>query len=280
MLRIRNKLTVLDDANSVFTDFSNEALDYDRDTFTITLNQSTSYLYVGFTKPINIFYIEVGTVNTNAGTFSAEYFNGDDVDFASLVGFHDDSSSLTRSGFFQWDRNQIKEEATTINGLERFWYRFRPTATHSATVINGLNIVFADDTDLKREYFEIAELLPNGESSHILTHVAARDEIIQFLRNSGHFKESIATGTVNDITPFDILDVGQIKLAATYLVLAKIFLGVQDSNDDVHIEKSRHFKSLYKSAIKTFYLDIDFDDDGVRDESEQLAPSTGVLLRR
>ena len=62
MLRTKNKLTIFDDANSTFTDYSREALDFDRDTFTITLDASTSYLYVGFYKPINLFYTEVGRV--------------------------------------------------------------------------------------------------------------------------------------------------------------------------------------------------------------------------
>ena len=278
MLRTKNKLTIFDDNNSTFTDYSNEALDYDRDTFTVTLNSSTSYLYVGFYKPISTFYIELGTANVNAGSLTGQYYNGSS--WVSLTGMFDESASLTRSGFIQWDRNLTDEAEVAVDGTTLYWYRFQPSVTHSATVVNGLNIIFADDQDLKREYFEASEFLPNGEGSHILTHVAARDHIIQYLRNSGHFKESQATGRMKDITVFDILDIGQIKLAATYLALGKIFLSVQDNVDGVHLEKSRHFMSLYSTAIKTFYLDLDADDDGVQDEEEVLASATGRLLRR
>ena len=278
MLRTKNKLSVFYDANTVFSDYSAEALDYDRDTFTTTLSSADDYLYVGFYKPINVFYVEIGTVNTNAGSFTGEFYNG--TAWVALDGLYDETKSFVRSGFIQWDRNQTSEESVAVNSVTKYWYRFRPSVTHSATVINGLNIVFSDDQDLKREYFEASSELPSGEASHILTHVAARDHIIQHLRNSGHYKESLATGKAKDITAFDILEMGQIKLAATYLVLSKIFLAIQDTQGDVEMEKSKHFYGMYSTAIKTFYLDLDLDDDGINDDEETLASATGRLMRR
>jgi len=278
MLRVKNKLTVFDDNNSSFTDYSREALDFDRDAFTITLNSSTSYLYVGFYKPINIFYVELGTANTNAGVLAGEYYNG--TTWASLTGMYDETASLTRSGFIQFDRNLTDEASVAVDGTIKYWYRFRPSVTHSATIINGLNLVFADDNDLKREHYEISDALPSGESSFILAHVAARDEIIQYLRNSGHYKQSLSDGLNKDVTIFDILDMGQIKLAATYLALSKIMLSRQDEVDDYYMQQSRHYRGMYSTAIKTFYLDLDQNDDGIKDISEQLGSATGRLLRR
>jgi hypothetical protein len=278
MLRVKNKLTVLHDDNGTFSDYSKESIDFDRDTYTITLNADDDYFYVGFYKPINTFYVEIGTANENAGAMAAEYYNGSS--WASLEGFYDESASFTRSGFLQWDRNQEDETKTTINSTELYWYRLRPSVTHSETVINGLNLIFADDNDLKREFFEIGNHLPSGESSHVLTHVAARDQIIQKIRNDGWYKEAISTGKAKDITAFDILDVGQIKLAATYLALSKIFDAVEDTPDGIYTMRSERYLSLYNNAINTFYLDIDSDDDGIQDVEERLASSTGRLLRR
>lgn len=275
MLKTKNKLTILDDNNSSFTDYSIQGLDYDRDTFTITLDSSTSYLYVGFFKPINVFYIELGTANTNAGTITGEYYNG--TTFASLDGFYDETASLTRSGFVQWDRGQDDEEVTTIDSVELFWYRFRPSVTHSATVIKGLNIVFSDDTDLKREHFEISDFLPTGETSHILSQVASRDEIIQAIRNGGLFKQR--SGTRNDITAFDLHDIGQIKMASTYLCLSKIFGAVTDDPDDVYKIKSDGFYSKYAIAVKTPFIDIDKDDDGIKDNNENKVFRTTRIFR-
>jgi len=278
MLRTKNKLTVFDDANSTFSDYSREALDFDRDTFTITLDSSTSYLYVGFYKSINIAYMELGTANTNAGVLAGEYYNG--TAWVALTGLYDETNSMTRSGFLQWDRNLLNESVVTINSEEMYFYRFRPSVTHSATVVNGLNLVFADDNDLKRENYEISDALPSGESSFILAHVAARDEIIQYLRNSGHYKQSLSDGLNKDITIFDILDMGQIKLAATYLAMSKVMLSRQDEVDDYYMQQSRHYRSMYSTAIKTFYLDLDQNDDGIKDVSEQLGSATGRLMRR
>lgn len=265
MLRTSNKLTIFDDANSVFSDYSIEGLDYDRDTFTITLNQSTSYLYVGFYKPINSFYTEVGTVNANAGTFVGEYYNG--TAWTSLSGLYDESASFTRSGFIQWERGQDDEAATIVDSTELFWYRFRPSVTHSATVINGLNIVFADDTDLKREFFEVANFLPTGESSHILSHVAARDKIIQKLRKENRYITNSVDGK-KDVNAFDIHDINQVKLAATYLCLSKIFGAVTDDPEGLYKTKSDKFLYDYQSAIKTV-INIDKNDDGEQSSSEK-----------
>ena len=92
MIKLQNKLTVLHDNNGFFSDFSNEALAFDRDTFTIDLDQSDDYLYVGYYKPINNFFVEIGTANTNAGSFTGQFYNG--TTWTSLAGFFDDSKSL------------------------------------------------------------------------------------------------------------------------------------------------------------------------------------------
>lgn len=277
MLRTRNKLTVFHDDNSSFSDYSNEALDFDRDTISITLNQSEDYLYIGFYKPINAFFVELGTANTNAGAFTGEFYNG--TAWASLSGLHDDTKSFTRSGFITWDRNQTDEDNTTVNSTDKYWYRFRPSVTHSATVINGLNIVFADDQDLKREFFEISEFLPSGESSFILTHVACRDHIIQVLRNSG-FEKRNASSLREDITPFDILELGEIKLAATYLALSKIFSNIQDDDEDIWRQKSQDYLSLYSKAQKNGFLSIDYDDDGIKDIGERVQRFDVRIVRK
>ena len=276
MLRIKNKLTIFDDNNSSFTDYSTEGLDFDRDTFSVTLDSSTSYLYIGFYKPINAFYVELSTANTNDGTFTGEFYNG--TTWASLSGFYDESKSLQRSGFLRWDRDQTDEEKTTVNSTELFWYRFQPSVTHSATTIAGLNIVFSDDQDLKREYFEASELKPSAESSHILTHVAARDQIIQAIRSSGDYKT--LNSVRKDITAFDLHDIGQVKLAATYLALYKIFNSITDDPDDFYKKKADDFKSQYALAIKTPFIDIDSDDDGIRDTNENKRVRSTRIFRQ
>jgi len=275
MIRTMNKLSVLHDSNSVFADYSNKAVDYGRDSFSFTLINATDYLYIGFYKPINSAYIELSTVSTTETAFSGEYYAGA---WTSLTGFHDDTAALKRSGFFQWDRNLSNEVATTINGVEQFWYRFKPDADTSAVVFDGINIVFADDEDLRRELYEISKWVPSGQNSHILTHVAARDEMVQSIRNNGNKK---LNGTVKkDITAFDLLDVEQVKTAATYLAMAKIFSAITDDPDDTYRQKSLQYRTMYDGAMNLVYLNVDRDDDGVRDTSETLEIQFNRLVRR
>lgn len=275
MIRVNNKLTVLHDANSVFTDYSNEAVDYGRDSFSITILTATDYLYVGFYKPINSAFIELSTPSTNSATLSGEYYAGA---WQGLTGYHDDSNGLQRSGFIQWDRNLENEEKTTVNGSEMFWYRFKPSADTSLMTIDGINIVFADDEDLKREFYEISQWIPPNENSHILTHVATRDEMVQEIRNNGNKKRT--STTPKDINAFDLLDVDQVKTAATYLALSKIFSVITDDPDDTYRQKALHYRNLYNGAMNLVYLSVDRDDDGVLDDPERLEMQNNRMVRR
>lgn len=278
MIKINEKLTVLHDNNSIFADLTNEMIDFTRGTASLTFITAEDSIYIGFSKPINTFFVEMSTVNANSATMTLKYYNG--TAFTAAAGFFDDTNALFRSGFVSWDRNQTDETVTTINTVELFWYKLDLNADSSALVLKGLNIVYSDDQDLKREIFEINKFLPSGETSHILSHVAARDEIIQSLRADGRYKEDLSTGRLKDITAFDLLDISQVKLASTYLVLAKIYMASSDSVDDIHMVKHGIYRSLYNGAMKTMYLNIDEDNDGISDYEEELGQNSVRMIRR
>lgn len=278
MLNAKNKLTVLHDDNGAFADYSKEALDFARDQISITVSSTQDYIYVGYYKPINALYIEVSTANSNAATLSGEYYNG--ASYTALDSFLDESKAFARSGFLHWSKNQTDITASTVNSTELFWYRFRPSADTSAIVIDGLNIVFADDIDLKKELYEISEFLPTGANSHILTHEIVRDEIVQEIRRSGAYKESLSTGRLKEISAFDFLDIEQVRQAAIYMALSKIYLNVSDDGDGIFRQKSIDYNSKYKEQMRLFYLDLDRDDDGNSDEEEELASATFRMIRR
>ena len=278
MIKINEKLSVLYNDNSVFTDISSPMAGFDRGTATITFVAADDKLYVGFYKPISLFYIDMNTANTNNVTTSVKYYNGNS--YLPVEGFHDDSDGLTRSGFIRWDRNQTDEKKITVNSIEKFWYEITLSADTTEMVINGINIVFSDDQDLKREFFDIEKYKSPSEASFILSHAAARDEIIQELRADGRYKEDFATGKLKDITSFDLLEISQVKLASTYLTMSKIMFQASDESDDVYIQKSDRYRSLYNKAMKTFYLSVDVDDDGKVDQFEELASNTASLIRR
>lgn len=278
MIKVNEKLTILHDNNSSFADYSNNLASYDRGTASFTYIAAEDKIYVGFEKPISTFYVEFSTANTNDLDLSVSYYNG--TSFTAVSGYHDDTNGFQRSGFIRWDRNQTTEAKTTINSTETYWYQLALSGDSTAMIIKGINIVFSDDQDLKREIFEIDKYLPSGESTHILSHAAARDEIIQQLRADGRHKEDIATGRLKDITSFDLLDISQVKMASTYLTLAKIFMAASDEVDDIYMTKSSMFRSLYNKAMMTMYLNVDEDNDGISDYEEELHQNSPQLVRR
>jgi hypothetical protein len=278
MIKINEKLTILHDDNSVYADLSNSLVGFDRDTASMTFVTAEDSIYVGFYKPINVFYTELGTVNTNANTMTVKYYNG--TAFTACDGLYDDTKGLARSGFTRWGRGQATEAKTTINSVELFWYKIDLSVDSSAMVIDGMNIVFSDDQDLKRELFEISKYLPSGETSHILSHVSARDEIIQNLNIIGKIKIDSVSGWAEGITAFDLLDVSEVKLASTYLVLSKIMFAASDEVDDSYMIKSERYSKLSGNIINNIKLKVDRDDDGKVDQSENAVSFGGEIKRQ
>jgi hypothetical protein len=277
MIKINEKLTVLHDNNSVFSDFSNELVGFDRDSASFTFVTAEDSIYVGFYKPINVFYTEFTTANTNAATLTVKYYNG--TTFTACAGLHDDTDGLTRSAFVKWDRNQTTEATTTINSTVLFWYKIDLSVDSSSMVIAGLNLVFSDDQDLKREIYEISKYLPSGVSTHILSHVSARDEIIQNLNIIGKSKVDGTSGWVEGITSFDLLDISEVKLASTYLALSKIMFAASDEVDDTYSFKAQKYENLAKNIVNNIRIKTDSDDDGLDDESENTTSLSGTIRR-
>ena len=258
------KLSILHDDNSSFLEYTSIAWDYSRDDFVLPMVSADDYLYVGYEKPINALYIEMSAVNTVANTLTIEFHNG--TAWGSVADLYEDTRGMTRSGFTQWSRNQTDEALTTINSIEKYWYRISASADFSTgTSVMAINLVLSDDNDLKGEWYEVLNMLPSNEDSFILKHVASRNQIIQKIRNDGKFKTEVTTGTFLDIDVFDLLQYDQLRQASKYLTLSKIFFNLHDDVDDVHLQKSDKYNRMYIEAVDLFYLDLDKDNDGIRD---------------
>lgn len=277
MIRINEKLNILYDDNGSFFDFSKELSNFKRGEVTFTYTALEDSFYIGFKKPINTFFVQTSTANVNDVNMTLSYYNGSA--FTEVVGFYDDSDALKRSGFVRWDRNQVSEAKTIINAVEKYWYKLDLSGDSSEIVLSGMNIVFSDDDDLKSELFEIDQYLPSGQSSHILTHAACRDEIIQDLNLLGKKKKNPNNKYFSNISAFDLLDTSEVKLAATYLALAKIMFNVSDQVDDAYLQKSQIYRSKYNDIINNMNIWIDFDDDGLRDDDERENQFYGEIKR-
>lgn len=280
MINPKNKLVLYyKDDVSPAVEFSREVIDYGRDSYAITL-KSNDTIYIGYDKPINAAYIEYSTLNTNAGNLTVERFTN--TGFVEVSGFDDDTRNALRSGFIQWEREEessthIESEPEAGMGT-RYWFRLTTDTTQEATVIKGLNIVFADDEDLKREIACITDAsFLQGATTHILTHQKVRDDIVQYFRNRGFKKQNRIDQDFQLLLPWDLLDIQEVREGAVYLALAKIFFNLSDSPEDVWYQKSLFYRAEYQRKIDLVQFSVDVDDDGEIDPGEGqhvIKPST------
>lgn len=267
MLDPNTQLTIKYDDNGSFTDYSQDMQDFTRDTNAINLVSAEDSLYIGYYKPINKFYIDLNTPNSNSNELTIKYYNGSA--FADVAGQLDETKGFTRSGFVQWTREQTDQAKTTIDGSEMYWYQVTASADHADAVYNAIGILFADDKDLSEQIPEINDAAHlAGKSSHVLAHVSAKKWIIQDLRNRNYGKRD-EDGEFQDITAWDLLQIEQINQAAVFKALSIIFFNFSDEPNDIYEKKSKSYASDYKIAMELSVLRLDLDDDGETDTVEK-----------
>ncbi len=135
-------------------------------------------------------------------------------------------------------------------------------------VFNSLDDLLAEEPDVERFY----PLNPSNDveiPTHLLSQIAARDEIIKKINQSGRLKYNGTDCLL--INQFDILDVEELKDAAKYYCLYKIYFNLNDQSEDIYKEKANDYLGKYQQAFKIFHngkLTIDSDNDGVGDNAD------------
>jgi len=256
-------LFVFHDDNSVFADFSSDARDYLRDNFTLTFTAAEDKLYLGLYKPFFNKYPEIIS-NSASPTLTWKYFNGSIFTAFTPT---DDSQNYTRSGFVSWERDLDDWALTTINSEELFWIEITSNIDFVAD-IQGLNMVFSDDNDLIAEMRNIDEFRFASDPSFIAYHVAARNEIIQTLRNGGHTTQ-VLNENLKDLTKWDILIPDQIRAASKFLTLSKIMFDVSSNIEDKYYQRFKDYRGMHAESFKLYLQALDTDDDGEVDDFEE-----------
>lgn len=277
MINTKTKLSVLTYISSLFADISSDASDSTRDTTDFILSDS-DYVYIGFNKPINSFFVQLTAFNTNAAELSLDYYNGST--WTPVQGFLDDSKALSRSGFITWDRNQANEAMTVVSTTELYWYRISTNAILEEVTLQTITGLFSDDQDLMIEIPEITTAYMPSKTSHFNAHLAARNDIIQALRNQGNRTLNHSSGEDKDLTFWDILEIEQLKQASVYLALSKIFFNLSDQIDDKLSERTSFYYNKFEKAFKLAFLSIDKDDNGLKDTDEELPEVKSLRVTR
>jgi len=269
------------------SDLSKKLKDFGTNEVSLELLDS-EYIYVGYYKPsFTQFFIEVGTANINANTMSAEYFDG--TVWQPLNTLLDESDGLTKSGFFFFERPSDWSKAT-VETIENYYIRLKTNTSHSAgTTLKGLAIVLSNDLDLEGVRSNIVDKLNNG-ASWILKHEQAAKDILQELRNKGNrivknadSNNALVTEGARfaDLTLFDLLEPEQLRQASLYKTLSMIYLDeLSDEVDDKWHRQGTRYEENYSRMVDLFYLQIDFDDDGVASDGETtISTSTNLVWR-
>ena len=273
MKDIQSRLTILNFDGATYTDISDALCDFGTDTEDVTL-ASAGYLYLGFPKPITGSYFHITELNTTTLTISVQIYAQSGWITPSFL---DDTKGFTRSGFIHWELPETGVVASTVNGLEQLWHRISVSTDSEEMTVNAISALFADDNELVKEFPDILDasfLL--GKASHILIHESCRDEIVQTFRNRG--LRTIRNSYYKRLTHWDIMDVQEVRLAARYLALSKVFENVANYDDkDNWRKKSRMYMDKYEKAINLAFLTWDRLQDGSINVQRDM--SVGVLSR-
>lgn len=274
-----------DDFSTSYLDVSKEFNDFldfkQRDLLISTVD----FHYIGFYKPFRQIFIDNPIKNTvvNLQVFY-EFWNG--TAWESLPNLIDNTDALSQGGFVYWSfDNDAKISETwsknSIDGVENYWIRLRCATPVSATV-DGINLIYCDDTQLKAEVRNIQDYLYTDrlgvtDTSFISYHVASRDDIVQSLRNGGDAIKTVSN--IKNINKWDLLEIGEVKQAAKYLTLSKIFLDNSLNVDDKNYQRYREFQGKYGEAFKLYYMSIDKNDTGENTDDQKMDINTIEIVR-
>lgn len=265
-------LKVFIDDDGSFTDISEDMKTYLRDSVVAPLVATEDYLYFGLYKPFQSVYVELSVVNTASTELTVEYWNG--TAWTAVSNLEELTKGLTRSAFISWDLALTNWAESAVNSETQYWVRISPSVSLDlTTAIQGLNIVFANDLDLQEAYYSVPDLLPQDASSFISFHQAARNEIIQNLRNSGNYT------TGGDLSKWDLLQPYQIREAAKWKALEILFFECSNEVEDKYDMLAKSAARKYKAAINLYLKSIDKNDDGVLSDTEKFSISTTMVTR-
>lgn len=284
------KLSVFLANGAVFTDLTQKAYSFIRDTFTMALATSTDYLYLGRPKSFNTVWVEINTPSTAAATLSAEYWNG--TAWTALPLISDETNGFTRSGFLTWDKAAIQDgsssewKANEVNSLTKYWIRVKTSVTlNPSPVVAGIGLVFASDSDMKEVQYDILSLLPKDETatkakSFISAHVAAKEMILTWLKEANLRKFSVSDGNYWEVDEWDFHNPLQVRTCAKYLALHIVHRDMVVEKDDRYDKKAKVYLGLAKESINLPLLSLDINDDGYESVDEKSSSFHGGILSR
>lgn len=147
------------------------------------------------------------------------------------------------------------------------------TKTVTCIDLTAANL-FSKDNDLYQFEPEIDNILPKKWSSWNMIHKQAQEWIIDWLDEQGIYKsdESLYTAA-------DIIDSQQVKQLSIYKTLEIIYEGNSNVVGDIYSIKRDKYRALVVEKSNRAYLRLDYDGDGVQENTERVNMMCGTLTR-
>jgi hypothetical protein len=237
------------------------------------------HLFIGYYKPITHAYLNISARESLIDDPAIILAYWDGVDWQAVKGLKDLTFGLTRAGSVSWANNQTNESKASVEGVELFWYRLTLNEPETVT-FKGIGPLFSDDQELMGVYPDIMDKVPTGQTSFVRFHDEAVKDIVKDLRKVGLVIDGcrLDPSKRKQIDAYDLLDKEEVKEAAKYFALSKIFAWLSDQPEDKWDQLSAKFQSEAAGSI-TPLITIDQDDDGKLDDEERAQPEPIIVGR-
>ena len=229
------------------------------DTLAFVLTTADKF-YLGYKKPFACRYFAFSTLNANAATLSAKYWDGDA--WVAVDDLVDQTSGFTKSGFVSWTNPGDWEKTTVepVADVELYWIELTVSANLSAgTALQAVLNLFCDDFLMRAYYPSIAggtRYLPTGRTDFLEQYVAAKDMVVTRLRE---------LRAIDDES--QVLDPTSVAIAACH-ACAWIVLFPRSKNLEQR-EKAQEILDAFNAEVKNVRIDFDVDNSGTIDEVQE-----------
>lgn len=253
-------------------------------TVSLVIDQTDDYLYFAQHYPFNNFFIQMDTVNTNAGSLAIQYWGGQAQGWVDAVDILDATSvagvPLARSGVVQFSPDiqfswhivgDTRTEPQplgleTLNIYNVFWIRFRWSATPSA------------GTDMKRLVYSFTR---SQQIDNI--DVQINQFLTSFAAGKTNWDDEIITASmmlVNDmrrrgiiVHQGQLLRFDDVSLAADWMTLCLIYRNLGPA----FLDKLTRSKQEYEMAISVKAFSIDENQSGFLERREVSGKVVGLV---
>lgn len=268
MIDKREKLKILYFDGTSFSDFSSKLAQM-KDEFEVeTILNSSSFLYVGFHKPIKNFYAAVFESSTSNEKLVFEIFKNGSWEEVTAT---DETFAFKKSGFIS-----LQEEMTEATINDETLYFIRISCSSEITFkLSAISMLLCSIKDLEAVYPPISneDFLLGKKSLHVAMELT-KNNIIQHLRN----KPTILKDD-RRLAVFDLLDIQELRQAAAYKTVANVLRNNFNATDDKFYILSNDFFKKAEELLDVFYLTVDLEDDSIPKKTKSSSTFSWELKR-